>query len=238
MIFPYNIFAILVTHLIAWDKNEKIRIKQINKLFYNMANDRNLKNLKVNKIIICGDLNTNPDSECVKNILDNKFLSVFDISKDSENDGNYTMVIDTVDERLKKLKYDYIFVNNNIEIINKVLPVNYLDFEKGLPNENFPSDHLYLFTEFKFCDKNKENLYDYNQIIYDHNLNYNDKSKSNDNNDGKNSNKDDKTFIKEEKISHSNDNNYNNENNNKEDIKENEIKEINIKDKEIINNKE
>ena len=238
MMFPYNIFAILVTHLIAWDNNEKIRIKQINKLFYNMANDRNLKNLKVNKIIICGDLNTNPDSECVKNILDNKFLSVFDISKDSENDGNYTMVIDTVDEGLKKLKYDYIFVNNNIEIINKVLPVNYLDFEKGLPNENFPSDHLYLFTEFKFCDKNKENLYDYNQIIYDHNLNYNDKSKSNDNNDGKNSNKDDKTFIKEEKISHSNDNNYNKENNNKEDNKENEIKEINIKDKEIINNKE
>ena len=171
--YPYNIFAMLVTHLIAWEKNENIRIKQINKLFYNISNDKNLKNLKINKIIICGDLNTNPSSNCIQQIINNKFISAFDISKENENDGNYTMVIDTVDEGLKKLKYDYIFVNNNIEIISKLLPINFLDFEKGLPNENFPSDHIYLFTEFKFCDKNKEIPFDYNQIIYDHSLNYN-----------------------------------------------------------------
>ena len=246
IMFPYNMFAILVTHLRAWDKNENIRIKQINKLFYNMANDNNLKNLKINKIIICGDLNTNPNSNCVKNILDNKFISVFDISKESENDGNYTMVIDTVDEGLKKLKYDYIFINNNIEILNKTLPINYLDFEKGLPNENFPSDHIYLFTEFKFCDKNKENVYDYNQIVYDHSLNYNmtksDKNKINYNNNEKYKNINDKQTLKEKK--ESNDNNDNNDNNNDnkennqiEEIKLNEIKENNnIKDNEIINN--
>ena len=242
IMFPYNMFAILVTHLRAWDKNENIRIKQINKLFYNMANDNNLKNLKINKIIICGDLNTNPNSNCVKNILDNKFISVFDISKESENDGNYTMVIDTVDEGLKKLKFDYIFINNNIEILNKTLPINYLDFEKGLPNENFPSDHIYLFAEFKFCDKNKENVYDYNQIVYDHSLNYNktkfDKNKINyNNNNEKYKNINDKQSLKEKKESNDNNNHDNKQNNQIEEIKLNEIKENNtIKDNEIINN--
>ena len=172
IVYPFNIFVIIVTHLKAWEKNENIRIKQVNQLFYSMANDKNLNNLKINKIIICGDLNTNPDSECIKIITNNKFNSVFDISEQSKNDGNYTMVIDTVDEGLKKLKYDYIFTNNNIEILKKILPINFLNFEKGIPNENFPSDHIYLFTEFKFCNKNKEIPYEYNNIIYNHNLNY------------------------------------------------------------------
>ena len=215
--FPYNIFVVLVTHLTAWDKNEHLRIKQINKLFYSMANDNNLKNLKINKIIICGDMNTNPSSNCIKQIINNKFNSVFDISEKSKDDGNYTMVIDTVDEGLKKLKYDYIFVNNNIEIINKILPINFLDFEKGLPNENFPSDHIYLFTEFKFCEKNKELPYDYNQIIYDHTLNYN-ISSPNQNQNNSNNNKNEKKLENKSDI-----NNDNNEDNDKK----NQINEIN-----------
>ena len=168
--FPNNYFALIITHLIARDKNEKVRIKQINKLFYNLANDTFLKNLKVNKIIFCGDLNTNPDSECIDIILKNNFKSVFDIS--NKNDNNYTIVIDTIDEGLKKLKFDYIFITNNIDIKNKILPVNFLDFEKGLPNENFPSDHIYLFTEFNFVNKNQEINFDFDKIIFDKSLNY------------------------------------------------------------------
>ena len=169
-IFPNNFFVIIITHLIARDKNEKARIKQINKLFYNLSNDTLIKNLKINKIILCGDLNTNPDSECVNIILKNNFKSVFDISN-KEND-NYTIVIDTIDEGLKKLKFDYIFISDNINIKNKIIPLNFLDFEKGLPNENFPSDHIYLFTEFEFCPKNQEVIFDFDKIIYDKNLNY------------------------------------------------------------------
>ena len=168
--FPNNFFVIIITHLIARDKNEKVRIKQINKLFYNLSNDTLIKNLKINKIILCGDLNTNPDSECINIILKNNFKSIFDINN-KEND-NYTIVIDTIDEGLKKLKFDYIFTSDNINIKNKILPVNFLDFEKGLPNENFPSDHIYLFTEFEFCAKNQEVNFDFDKIIYDKNLNY------------------------------------------------------------------
>ena len=154
------------------------------------------------------------------------------------------MVIDTVDEGLKKLKYDYIFVNNNIEIINKILPINFLDFEKGLPNENFPSDHIYLFTEFKFCEKNKEIFYDYNKIIYDHSLNYNlSLSNSNGNNfNNKNINNYENNHIqiqKEENLS--SDNNKNEENksndiNNKNDIKNNDDNNDNNDNKDINNN--
>ena len=169
--FPNNYFVVLITHLIARDKNEKTRIKQINKLFYNLSNDNFLKNFKINKIIFCGDLNTNPDSDCINQILQNNLKSVFDISNKEDN-NNYTIVIDTIDEGFKKLKFDYIFLSENIEIKNKILPLNYLDFEKGLPNENFPSDHIYLFMEFQFCDKNKEIPFNFDKIIFDKKLNY------------------------------------------------------------------
>ena len=167
--FPKNFFAVIITHLTAFDKNEKARIKQVNKLFYNLANDTLMKQYKINKIIICGDLNTNPDSECVKQILGNNFKSVFDLN--NKEDNNYTIVIDTIDEGLKKLKFDYIFISDNINIKNKILPINFLDFEKGLPNENFPSDHIYLFTEFQF-NNNNEVFFDFDKVIYDKSLNY------------------------------------------------------------------
>ena len=127
--YPNNYFVVLITHLIARDKNEKTRIKQINKLFYNLSNDNFLKNFKINKIIFCGDLNTNPDSDCINQILQNNFKSVFDISNKEDN-NNYTIVIDTIDEGFKKLKFDDIFLSENIEIKNKILPLNFLDFEK------------------------------------------------------------------------------------------------------------
>ena len=52
------------------------------------------------------------------------------------------------------------------------MPINFLDFEKGLPNENFPSDHIYLFTEFQFCNYNKQIPFYFDKIFYDKNLNY------------------------------------------------------------------
>ena len=167
---PHSHFVLIITHLIAREKNEKTRVKQINNLFYNLANDNYLKNFKINKIIFCGDLNTNPDSKCIDIILKNNFKSVFDIS--NKNDNNYTIVIDTIDEGLKKLKFDYIFITDNIEIKNKILPTNFLDFEKGLPNENFPSDHIYLFSEFKFVNQNEEIKFDFDKIFFDKSLNY------------------------------------------------------------------
>jgi len=188
--FPNNFFVIIITHLIARDKNEKARIKQINKLFYNLSNDTLIKNFKINKIILCGDLNTNPDSECINIISKNNFKSVFDISN-KENE-NYTIVIDTIDEGLKKLKFDYIFISDNINIKNKILPINFLDFEKGLPNENFPSDHIYLFTEFEFCQKNQEVNLDFDKIIYDKNLNYELTMVNDKENKGKEKNKEEK----------------------------------------------
>ena len=146
MFYPFNIFCLIITHLKAWDKNEQIRIKQVNNLINNLKNDNNLKKLKISKYILCGDFNTGPDSECIKIMIKNGFKSVFE---NEEKDNNkYTMVIDTMDEGIKKLKFDYIFISDNINVINKIMPIEYLNFEKGIPNENFPSDHIFLQTEF------------------------------------------------------------------------------------------
>ena len=146
MFYPFNIFCLIITHLTAWDKNEQIRIKQVNNLINNLKNDNNLKKLKISKYILCGDFNTGPESECVKIMIENGFKSIFE---NEEKDNNkFTMVIDTMDEGIKKLKFDYIFISDNINIINKIMPIEYLNFEKGIPNENFPSDHIFLQTEF------------------------------------------------------------------------------------------
>ena len=112
----------------------------------------------------------------------------------------------------KKLKFDYIFLSDNIEIKNKILPINFLDFEKGLPNENFPSDHIYLFMEFKFCDKNKEIIFNFDKIVYDKKLNY-ELNMENDTTKNDKENKENEESIKiKDKNEHDDDLNKNNNN--------------------------
>lgn len=149
----HNKFCVLIGHLAAWEKNEDKRIKQIELLMNSLKNDKKLKYHKINSYILCADLNTNPDSICVKKILGNNFISAFDL--DIKN-KNYTMVIDTIDEGMKMLKFDYIFSTANIEILSKNMPLYYLNFEKGMPNENYPSDHLFLTVEFSFKPKQQQ----------------------------------------------------------------------------------
>ena len=148
---PYSYFCIVVTHLTAWDKNESIRIKQITKLMNYLKQDNAIEQYKIKNIILCGDLNTNPDSECISIIKTNGYEQVFD-NFDTAND-DYTMVIDTMDEGIKKLKFDYIFTKGSVKVVSKCLPTEYLDYEHGMPNETFPSDHLFLKMEFAFESK-------------------------------------------------------------------------------------
>lgn len=145
--YPFSYFAVLATHLTAWDKNEKIRIKQVNNLIYCIKNDITIKQLNIDKIIICGDYNTGPSSQCISIMKQNNFESI--LNNDS-NDNYDTIVIDTLDEGIKKLKFDYIFKSNGIKIYNRYIASEYLDYEKGIPNENFPSDHIFIQAEFGF----------------------------------------------------------------------------------------
>jgi endonuclease/exonuclease/phosphatase family metal-dependent hydrolase len=148
---PYNYFCVVVTHLTAWDKNENIRIKQVQKLMHCLKNDNAIEQYKIKNIILCGDFNTGPYSECVSIVKMNEYKSVFDnFDKDNQE---YTMVIDTMDEGIKKLKFDYMFTKGNVNVVKKLLPKEYLDFENGMPNEKFPSDHLFLKMEFGFGNK-------------------------------------------------------------------------------------
>lgn len=134
--------AVLVTHLTAWEKHEDKRIMQVKKMLASIAKDDRFKKHNIDKFIICGDYNASPDATCV-NLMDKEYKSVFGFEKDV-----HTIVIDTVDEGLKKLYFDYIFYNKNLTVLNKKMPSEYLDYNKGIPNETFPSDHLYLSCEF------------------------------------------------------------------------------------------
>ena len=40
--------------------------------------------------------------------------------------------------------------SNGIKIYNKYIASEYLDYEKGIPNEKFPSDHIFIQAEFGF----------------------------------------------------------------------------------------
>lgn len=141
-----NKFCIIIVHLSAWEKNENIRKIQISNLMNLMMKDQNFINLGVHNFLICGDFNTGPESECIQMLKRFGYNSAFNYK---END-DYTIVIDTVDEGLKKLKFDYIFGNKGIIFKNQRMAKQFLNFQKGIPNENFPSDHIYLQSDFSF----------------------------------------------------------------------------------------
>ena len=49
-------------------------------------------------------------------MIENGFKSVFE--KEKKDNNKFTMVIDTMDEGMKKLKFDYIFISGYINIVN------------------------------------------------------------------------------------------------------------------------
>lgn len=133
--------GILVTHLTAWEKHEDKRISQVKTMLSSIAKDKRYETYAIDKFIICGDYNASPSADCVK-LMSENYKSVFELKKDL-----HTIVIDTIDEGIKKLYFDYIFYSGSLTVLNKAMPVEYLDFSKGIPNENFPSDHIYLSCE-------------------------------------------------------------------------------------------
>ena len=72
----FNTFCLILIHLTAWDKNEHIRVKQVNNLFNNIKKDNNLKYLKISKFILCGDYKIKPESEYIKIMIENRFKSI------------------------------------------------------------------------------------------------------------------------------------------------------------------
>ena len=148
-----NKFIVFVVHLKAKEPNENIRIGQVNHLIKFIENNF----LRKYPIFILGDFNAEPSYTCINNLLSNENLNVkslFDLNK-----LDYSTI--KLREKLYKRIIDYIlFVSKNKNNSDNELCIRSaerakpeLDESIGLPNDKFPSDHLFLKAEvdLKFC---------------------------------------------------------------------------------------
>eukprot|EP01091_Cochliopodium_minus_P017308 TRINITY_DN6744_c0_g1_i1.p1 TRINITY_DN6744_c0_g1~~TRINITY_DN6744_c0_g1_i1.p1 ORF type:complete len:275 (+),score=76.03 TRINITY_DN6744_c0_g1_i1:80-904(+) len=132
-------------HLKAKSGNEKIRESQI-KILLDELKHYNKHN---SPLIICGDFNDEPKSLCYNRA--SSFVSNGSPLKSSYSlfDESGVEPISTYKEReyVSKRCIDYIFYSNQLT------PVQLLeipDFEKPLPTEHYPSDHICIYAVFEW----------------------------------------------------------------------------------------
>lgn len=148
-----NKFIVFVVHLKAKEAFENIRIGQVEHLMKFI--EKNF--LGKYPIFILGDFNAEPSYTCINNLLNNEKLNVkslFDLKK-----LDYTTI--KLRDKMYKRIIDYIlFVSKNKNNSDNELSIKYAERAKpyidesiGLPNDKFPSDHLFLKAEvdLKFC---------------------------------------------------------------------------------------
>ena len=137
-------FVVIVVHLKSKAENENIRVAQIEHLIKYIEENF----LGKYSIFLKGDFNAEPNYSCIIKLLENKNLcakSLFDLKK---LDFTTIKIRDVLYRRI----IDYIFfIPKNKENSDKELKIisiekaNPLIDEKiGLPNDIFPSDHLFL----------------------------------------------------------------------------------------------
>ena len=139
-----NKFLIIAVHLISKAENEKIRLNQMNHLMKYVEDNH----LGKYPIFIIGDFNAEPNYSCIIQFLENKKLCAKSIFNLKELD--YTTF--NIKEKLYRRILDYMFfIAKNKDNRDKELKI--LSFERGkpyinenigLPNEVYPSDHLFL----------------------------------------------------------------------------------------------
>ena len=148
-----NKFIVFVVHLKAKEAFENIRIGQVDHLIKFI--EKNF--LGKYPIFILGDFNAEPSYTCINNLLNNEKLNVkslFDLKK-----LDYTTI--KLRDKMYKRIIDYIlFVSKNKNNSDNELSIKYAERAKpdidesiGLPNDKFPSDHLFLKAEvdLMFC---------------------------------------------------------------------------------------
>ena len=139
-----NKFMIIAVHLLSKEENEKIRLNQIQHLMKYIEDNH----LGKYPIFIVGDFNAEPNFSCIQKFLENKKLCVKSIFNLNELD--YTHF--NINEKLNRRILDYMFFiakdKDNIDKELKILSTERgkpaIDENIGLPNEVYPSDHLFL----------------------------------------------------------------------------------------------
>ena len=137
-------FVVIVVHLKSKAENENIRVAQIEHLIKYIEENH----LGKYSIFLMGDFNAEPNYSCIIKLLENKNLcakSLFDLKK---LDFTTIKIRDVLYRRI----IDYIFFipkdkencDKELKIISIEKANPLIDEKIGLPNDIFPSDHLFL----------------------------------------------------------------------------------------------
>ena len=139
-----NKFMIIVIHLKSKAKNEDTRIGQVNHLMKYIEENH----LGKYPIFILGDFNAEPTYSCIVKLLENKNICAKSLFNLKELDFTTIKLRDTLYKRV----IDYIFfvsknkdnADKELKIINLEKGNPKIDEKIGLPNDVFPSDHLFI----------------------------------------------------------------------------------------------
>jgi nocturnin len=133
--FDIGIVGIINTHL-KWDKNKEnnqiglIQIRELMESYINVDKD-------VYGWIICGDLNSLPDSPVIKELTSNNFIDIYASKAQNTSNANF-----------KAKRVDYIFCSKEINGTPK--EIREIDNITPLPSEKEPSDHLAITATLLF----------------------------------------------------------------------------------------
>ena len=141
--------CLIVTHLKAKKEFEDTRVFQIKHIVDYIETNKIIEN-KIN-VILVGDFNTEPTEKSISTLLNSKigFKNSFEFeNKEKENFITFTTMKrrDTMYKRI----IDYIwYAGSNIQHLSSVIANPKYNDEVGFPNEFFPSDHLFIKSQFE-----------------------------------------------------------------------------------------
>lgn len=129
---PFYVFSTHLNHHINFDHIRKLQIETLINC---------ISALKPYPVLICGDFNSDPNSIAYKAIYNNTLglKSIF-----QNNEPEFTTI--KYNKTLYKKTVDYIWIRDFNLISSKLFPLNNSITPAGLPNENFPSDHLAIYA--------------------------------------------------------------------------------------------
>ena len=146
-----NKFVVAAIHFRAKEENENVRILEMNHLMKYLEENY----LRKYPIFLLGDFNAEPTYQCIINLFENKNISAKSILNLKELDFTTIKLRDKLYRRI----IDYIFFvgknqedKDELKVISAEKGMPNIDEKIGLPNDIFPSDHLYLKAkiELKF----------------------------------------------------------------------------------------
>ena len=139
---------LIITHLKAKKRCANVRTDQVNKLLYFMSSHKTMSTKE--PIFLIGDFNAESGENCINILEHDGWKNVYDWQKTKYPRQSATITLwDKKHNNLETLELDYIFYNS--QQCSNILPVSLLvkpSLSTLLPNQDYPSDHIFLQCKF------------------------------------------------------------------------------------------